>query len=129
LPFDEAEEMRTILKAHGIALIALVGPNTSEERMALYARVSEGYVYVVSVMGTTGERGALPPEVPEVLTRARKMFSLPVALGFGLKTPEQLRALPENIRPDAAVFGSSLLKHISAGKSPESFMQVWTSAK
>ena len=127
LPFDEAGEMRRILQERGIALIALVGPNTSEERMRLYAEVSEGYVYVVSVMGTTGERGQLPSEVPQVLERARQVFSLPVALGFGLKSPEQLAFLPEEQRPDAAVFGSSLLKHLEAGASPRGFMEKWTS--
>jgi len=126
LPFDEAEEARRILHQHGLALIPLVGPNTSEERMKLYAEVSKGYVYVVSVMGTTGERGQLPPEVPEVLARARKVFSLPVALGFGLKRPEQLDYLPEDCRPDAAVFGSSLLKHLDAGGRAGDFMAVWT---
>ena len=129
LPFDEAEPMRCILSRYELALIALVGPNTSEERMKLYADVSEGYVYVVSVMGTTGERGALPREVPEVLARARKIFSLPVALGFGLKEPGQLEALPEEVRPDAAVFGSSLLRHIDSGSSPREFMQRWTAGK
>ena len=126
LPFDEAEYMRDILREQGLALIALVGPNTSEERMRLYADVSEGYVYVVSVMGTTGERGQLPPEVPQVLERARKVFSLPVALGFGLKRPEQLAELPEGERPDAAVFGSSLLRHLDAGGTARSFMEMWT---
>ncbi|MDD6088537.1 MAG: tryptophan synthase subunit alpha [Desulfovibrionaceae bacterium] len=126
LPYDEAAEFRTILKQHGIALIPLVGPNTDDARMKLYADVSEGYVYVVSVMGTTGERDALPREVPEVISRSRKNFSLPVALGFGLKTPEQLNALSSETRPDAAVFGSSLLTHIASGKTPKSFMQLWT---
>lgn len=125
LPYDEAEKMRRILSRHGIALIALVGPNTSEERMALYAGVSEGYVYVVSVMGTTGERASLPPEVPEVLSRVRRVFSLPAALGFGLHSPEQLMEFPEDIRPDAAVFGSSLLRHIAEGKSAAAFMRRW----
>ena len=126
LPFDEAGEMRRILREQGVALIALVGPNTSEERMKLYADVSEGYVYVVSVMGTTGERGQLPLEVPRVLERARKVFSLPVALGFGLKRPEQLDELPEGEGPDAAVFGSSLLKHLDAGGAAHDFMEIWT---
>ena len=126
LPFDEAGEMRRILREQGVALIALVGPNTSEERMKLYADVSEGYVYVVSVMGTTGERGQLPLEVPQVLERARKVFSLPVALGFGLKRPEQLDELPEGERPDAAVFVSSLLKHLDAGGAAHDFMEIWT---
>ena len=126
LPFEEAAPMRETLRAQGLALIPLVGPNTSAERMALYAEVSEGYAYVVSVMGTTGVRNALPPEVPEVLARAHSVFRLPVALGFGLKGPAQLDAIPEAIRPDAAVFGSSLLRHLDAGGSPQSFMEVWT---
>lgn len=125
LPFDEAGEMRETLARHGIALIALVGPNTSEERMKLYAAVSQGYVYAVSVMGTTGERKSLPPEVTDVLSRARRVFSLPVALGFGLRSPEQLSALPEALRPDAAVFGSALLRHIAEGKAPADFIRAW----
>lgn len=129
LPYDEAADMRATLSAHDIALIPLVGPNTSEERMKLYAGVSQGYVYVVSVMGTTGERNSLPPEVPEVLERVRRVFSLPVALGFGLRSPSQLAALPAGIRPDAAVFGSSLLRHIESGQSPASFMKVWRQGK
>ncbi len=128
LPYDEAGEMRELLKRHGIALIALVGPNTSEERMKLYADVSEGYIYVVSVMGTTGERGSLPQEVPHVLARAKKIFRRPVALGFGLREPEQLEALPPELRPDAAVFGSSLISHIRAGRAPADFMLKWTRA-
>lgn len=127
LPYDEAGRMREILASHSLALIPLVGPNTPEERMKLYADVSEGYVYVVSVMGTTGERDSLPPEVPEVLSRVRGVFTLPAALGFGLRAPEQLDALPGKIRPDAAVFGSALLRHIDEGGSPSSFLRIWRS--
>lgn len=129
LPFDEAGEMRAVLAAQGLALIALVGPNTSEERMKLYAEVSQGYVYAVSVMGTTGERNSLPPEVTDVLSRVRRVFSLPVALGFGLRSPSQLAALPDEVRPDAAVFGSSLLRHLAGGRSPADFMRVWREGK
>lgn len=125
LPYDEAAPMRDLLKARGIALIALVGPNTLEQRMELYANVSEGYVYVVSVMGTTGARQGLPPQVEATISRARKVFPLPIALGFGLREPAQLAALPEEARPDAAVFGSALLSHLEAGKSALAFMERW----
>ena len=127
LPFDEAGAMRAVLAAHGMASIPLVGPNTGKERMKLYAGVSEGYVYAVSVMGTTGERAELPPEVPELLSRVRGEFTLPVVLGFGLRSPQQLAALPQKVRPDAAVFGSSLLRHIAEGGSPADFMRMWRS--
>ena len=93
LPLDESAPVRTTLKAHGIDLIALVGQNTSEERMREYAAVSEGYVYVVSVLGTTGARTGLPPQVEETLRRARKAFNLPLALvkmarDMGLDIPQ-----------------------------------------
>ncbi len=125
LPYDEAAPMRDLLKAKGIALIPLVGPNTGEKRMQLYAQVSEGYVYVVSVMGITGAREGLPPQVEATIRRARKMFSLPVALGFGLKEPSQLLGSPPEAMPDAAVFGSALLTHIEKGKKASEFMERW----
>ena len=126
LPLDESAPVRTTLKVHGIDLIALVGQNTSEERMREYAAVSEGYVYVVSVLGTTGARTGLPPQVEATLRRARKAFNLPLALGFGLQHPDQLAAIPADIRPDAAVFGSALLKHLDKGNTAKAFLEVWT---
>ena len=128
LPYDEAGELRSILAAKGIALIALVGPNTSEERMKLYADVSEGYVYVVSVMGVTGARAEVAPMVASTMERARKCFSLPLAMGFGLSIPEQLEVLPKEARPDAVVFGSALLTHIKEGHPVAEFMERWTKA-
>ena len=94
--------------------------------MREYAAVSEGYVYGVSVLGTTGARTGLPPQVEEPLRRARKAFNLPLALGFGLQHPDQLAAIPADIRPDAAVFGSALLKHLDKGNTAKAFLEVWT---
>ncbi len=127
LPLDESDSMRNTLKDHDIALISLVGPNTSVQRMKEYAAVSDGYVYVVSVLGTTGTRAELPPEVTDTLQHAKQAFSLPIALGFGLRHPSQLEVVPENIRPNAAIFGSSLLKHIDAGGTVADFFAPWTS--
>ena len=125
LPLDESAPVRTTLKAHGIDLIALVGQNTSEERMREYAAVSEGYVYVVSVLGTTGARTGLPPHVDSE-NGDRVRVNLPLALGFGLQHPDQLAAIPADIRPDAAVFGSALLKHLDKGNTAKAFLEVWT---
>ena len=58
--------------------------------------------------------------------RARKAFNLPLALGFGLQHPDQLAAIPADIRPDAAVFGSALLKHLDKGNTAKAFLEVWT---
>lgn len=125
LPHEESGPLRKALADKGIALIPLVGPNTSAERMALYAEWGQGYVYVVSVMGITGERAKLAPQVESTMQRARSVFKLPLALGFGLKEPAQLEALPQGARPDAVVFGSALLKHIDAGQPAAEFMARW----
>ncbi len=63
------------------------------------------------------------------MARVRSVFGLPVALGFGLKSPDQLDSLSGELRPDAAVFGSSLLKHLRTGKAPADFMRVWTGCR
>lgn len=125
LPLEESEEARRELDQEWIALICLVGPNTSRERMELYAPHAKGYAYVVSVMGTTGERKNLAPAVAETMRRARSAFSVPLALGFGLSKPEQLDALPADAKPDAAVMGSALLRHIDAGKPVRDFLRDW----
>lgn len=125
LPYEEAGELRALLSTRGIALIALVGPNTDEERMRRYAEVSLGYVYVVSTMGTTGQRSLLVPQVAATMRRARTVFSLPLALGFGLSEPAQIEDLPPDARPDAAVFGSALLRHLDEGGSAATFIARW----
>lgn len=125
VPHEEARPVREALAREGIALIPLVGPNTSEAQMAACAADGEGYVYVVSVMGVTGERAALAPRVAETMSRARRAGRLPLALGFGLSRPEQLEALPPEARPDAAVFGSALLSHVDEGKSAGDFLRRW----
>ena len=124
LPLEESALWLKALRPRGLDLIALVGPNTSLEKMRAYADGGfGGYVYVVSVLGTTGLRGDLPPEAAETLKRARKAFDLPLALGFGLSSPAQLESLPE--RPAAAVFGSALIRHLAGGGTVRDFMAPW----
>ena len=125
LPYDEAEPMRSHLQAYDIALIPLVGPNTPMERMSLYANEAQGYCYVVSVMGVTGARSSLPPEVGATLARAKQVFNIPLALGFGLTDPSQLADLSADAKPQACVFGSALLQHLSAGGLAHEFLAKW----
>ena len=123
LPLEESGPLRAALESRDIDLITLVGPNTSEERMAEYAAVAKGYVYAVSVLGTTGVREGLPAEAEETVARAKRVFTVPVALGFGLTHPDQVRNLA--VPPDALVFGSALLRHLDAGGSAADFMRPW----
>lgn len=123
LPLDEDSSMRTALSSQGLDLIALVGLNTDEERMKAYNAKSTGYAYLVSVMGITGGRNSMGNEVAVALERAERIFSLPVALGFGINSPEQIEAM--QVKPHAAVFGSALLRHLDAGGTAGEFMAPW----
>ena len=125
LPLEETPEFRRALDAEGLTLVTLVGPNTSEERMRQYAPYTKDYVYLVSVLGTTGDVNRHPEAVAEMLRRARRVFDVPLALGFGLREPGQLEALPQDARPDAAVFGTALIRHIEAGKPVAEFFGPW----
>lgn len=123
LPHEEAADIRATLAASGLDLIPLVGLNTSPARLALYAKDATGFAYFVSVLGVTGERATLPQAVGARLAEAKRTFRVPLALGFGLKTPDQLAALGEG--PDAVVFGSALITHLRAGGAPARFLEAW----
>lgn len=125
LPLEETPEFREAIAPYGLTLITLVGPNTTTERMKQYAPFSQEYVYVVSVLGTTGGVNEHVEAVADTIRRARAVFDVPLALGFGLRVPEQLESLPPDARPDAAVIGTALLRHIRSGASPASFLAPW----
>ncbi|MDR1083281.1 MAG: tryptophan synthase subunit alpha [Deltaproteobacteria bacterium] len=126
VPLEESENFRAAFEVAGIDLIVLVGPNTTSERMGKYAQVAQGYVYVVSVLGTTGVREGLPLEVKATLARARAAFDLPLALGFGVKEPSQLSGLAR--LPEAVIFGSALVRHLTDGGCCRDFMAPWLEA-
>lgn len=126
LPFEESDEIRQILLAQKIDLIPLVGLNSSLQRLELHAEKATGFVYFVSVMGTTGVRDALPPELQAALARARTIFTVPMALGFGLHSPAQLQGL-ENV-VDGVVMGSALIRRITETGEVGNFLDPWTTA-
>lgn len=123
LPLEENQDIEALLSERGVTLISLVGLNTSPERMQAYAQRARGFVYFVSVLGTTGSRTALPPILVQQLRQARDIFSQPIALGFGLSSPEQLQGLEESV--DAVVFGSALIQHLRAGGTSQDFLAQW----
>ena len=123
MPHEESGFVREALAPRGVSLVPLVGLNTTKERMKLYADGAEGFCYFVSVLGTTGQRESLPARIKEKLAEAREVFDIPIALGFGIKRPEQVA--PFEGLMDAAVFGSALISHIEAGGSSAEFMAPW----
>jgi tryptophan synthase alpha chain len=125
LPLEESSEMRAALDEHGLDLVPLVGLNTNNERLRLYAEGARGFAYFVSVMGTTGAKLSGPEEIRGKLAAAQEAFDVPLALGFGISKPEDLADFGEHL--DAVVFGSALIRHIREGKSAGSFMEAWRS--
>ncbi len=115
LPLEESEEIRAACEAHGIALVALVAPTTTPERMAAIGGQAQGFLYTVSVVGTTGERVGLSERFAEVVRRAKASTEVPVALGFGIGTPEQAR-LAAQAGADGVIVGTRLVR--AAGEDP-----------
>jgi tryptophan synthase alpha chain len=115
LPHDEAGEVRAACDAEGLALVPLVAPTTTPERISQIGAVARGFVYTVSVRGTTGERSELAPGLEDTIARVRSATSTPVAVGFGISTPEQARAVAEIA--DGVVVGSRLVRAAGEGGS------------
>jgi tryptophan synthase alpha chain len=114
LPLEEAEAIARPAAAAGIALVPLVAPTTTAERMAAIGAHARGFTYVVSVTGTTGERDASSETLPALLARARAASSVPVAVGFGISTPEHARAAAD-AGADGVIVGSRLVREAPNG--------------
>jgi tryptophan synthase alpha chain len=116
LPQGEAQEVLDACDAHGIALVPLAAPTTTPERLALIGERARGFLYTVSVVGITGERPALAVHLSDVVARARASTEVPVAVGFGISTPEQARAAAD-AGADGVIVGTRLVR--AAGESDE----------
>jgi len=113
LPHDEAGEVRAACDAEGLALVPLVAPTTTPERIAEIGADARGFVYTVSLTGTTGERDQLPDGLTETVERVRASTSVPVAVGFGISTPEQARAVAEVA--DGVILGTRIVRAAGEG--------------
>jgi tryptophan synthase alpha chain len=109
LPLEEAPAVRAACDAAGVALVPLVAPTTPDDRLAAIGAHARGFVYTVSVTGTTGERGGLDGGLAAMLDRVRAHAELPVALGFGIATPEQAAAAAR-AGADGVIVGSRLVR-------------------
>jgi tryptophan synthase alpha chain len=108
LPLEEAEGVRTAFDDAGLALVPLVAPTTPAERRARICAAAQGFVYVVSTVGTTGERDELPAELAGLISATKEDAEVPVAVGFGIGTPEQ--AAEVGRVADGVIVGSRLVR-------------------
>jgi tryptophan synthase alpha chain len=109
LPLEEATALRELCDAQGLALVPLVAPTTPPERLAQIGAGARGFLYAVSVVGTTGEREAMQEHLGEVIASAKAATSVPVALGFGISTPDQARAAAQ-AGADGVIVGTRLVR-------------------
>jgi tryptophan synthase alpha chain len=121
LPHEEAESVRAACDASGLALIPLVAPTTTAELMRDIGAHARGFIYAVSLVGTTGERGELPPGLAELVERIRAAASVPVAVGFGISTGQQAAAVGE--LADGVIVGSRIVRAAGEG-GPEGVREV-----
>ena len=110
-PPEEADPLADALEANGMALIFLTTPTTDDERLPTVIRRAAGFVYYVSVAGVTGVKEADAAAVAPNVERIRKASGLPVAVGFGIKTPERASAIAQVA--DAVVVGSALVDEVA----------------
>jgi tryptophan synthase alpha chain len=120
LPYDEAEEFRAALDSTGVGLIQMVTPVTRPERMARLCAASQGFVYAVTMTGTTGKTASVPGEVSRYLDAVTALAKLPVCAGFGIRSREQVAQLEGHVA--GVIVGSALVEVLESGKDPAAFL-------
>jgi len=121
LPFDESAELRAALTAQGLALVQMVTPVTRPQRLQQICASSQGFVYAVTMTGTTGKSVAVPPEVTRYLDAVRSLSPAPVCAGFGIRGREQLELLRDHV--DGVVIGSALVEVLERGGDPARWLR------
>ena len=107
LPFEEKEEFLPTCRKYGVDLISMIAP-TSADRVAMIAREAEGFLYLVSSLGVTGERSEINTDLAAIVKTVRENTKTPCAVGFGISAPEQARAMAA--LSDGAIVGSAIVR-------------------
>ncbi|MFQ5881702.1 MAG: tryptophan synthase subunit alpha [Candidatus Methylomirabilales bacterium] len=113
LPPEEAEEIRQCCEAAALHTIFLAAPTSTDARLNLVAQSSQGYIYYVSLKGVTGAREALQTDLEVSLNRLRRLTHKPIAVGFGISTPDQVSQVAR--LADGVIVGSAIVERIERG--------------
>lgn len=111
---EESELFRAAAEKHNVHLIFLVAPTTPPARLLQVGRSTQGFLYAVSLTGVTGVRQALPHDLGTFLTKVRKSTKVPIAVGFGISTPDQVRQVAPWV--DGVIIGSALISEIEKSR-------------
>jgi tryptophan synthase alpha chain len=121
LPLEESDDMRRSLDAHGLALVQFVTPVTPEARTKTLCESTSGFIYAVTMTGTTGKNVAVPQEVIDYFARVKAISPHPVCAGFGIRSREQVERLAPHV--DGVIVGSALVEVIERGEDPVAFLR------
>jgi tryptophan synthase alpha chain len=110
LPFEEKAEVLTVATAHQVDVITLIAP-TSKDRIQMLARDATGFIYLVSSLGVTGVRSEIKTDLSAIIEDIRPVTTTPVAVGFGISSPEQAREI--SMKADGVIVGSAIVKIIA----------------
>jgi tryptophan synthase alpha chain len=122
LPYEESGDVRAALDAEGLALVQMVTPVTPLERLGMLCKASQGFVYAVTMTGTTGRQVAVPDEVLSYMDRVRAVSPVPVCAGFGIRRAEQVARMKGHV--DGVVVGSALVEVLERGEDPAAFLRA-----
>jgi tryptophan synthase alpha chain len=121
LPHEEAEPLRAEAEPAGLDMIHLVAPTSTPARVKAIARLSRGFIYVVSLTGVTGARPELPPDLGAQIRTLRLVTTKPVCVGFGVSTPEQVAAVGR--LADGVIVGSAIVRTIEEHSGTSALVQ------
>ncbi|MEZ5514955.1 MAG: tryptophan synthase subunit alpha [Steroidobacteraceae bacterium] len=121
LPYDESADFRAVLGRAGLALIQMVTPVTTEKRLREVASVSQGFLYAVTMTGTTGKAVDVPQAVTAYLDRTSQVSPVPVCAGFGIRSADQVKRLQPHVA--GVIVGSALVEVLEQGGDPAAFLR------
>jgi len=121
LPFEESGDLKRALELEGLALVQMVTPVTPPERLAMLCREAKGFVYAVTMTGTTGKSAEVPLDVLEYMDRVKRCSSVPVCAGFGIRSREQIARFAGHV--DGVVVGSALVEVLERGEDVGAFLR------
>lgn len=123
VPYEEKEEFDVVLKKYGLDLINLIAP-TSHQRIQTIAKDAGGFIYCVSSLGVTGVRSTIITDITAMVNLVRKVTDVPVAVGFGISSPEQAEKMAS--QSDGAIVGSAIVKIVEKyGKDAPKYVEEY----
>ncbi len=122
LPIEEAADIIEAGNNHGFNVVCFIAPTTTDSRVDLIVKKSQGFLYYISVVGITGSNNELSEEIISSIQKIKKVTSLPIALGFGISTPEQAKIAGRNA--DGVIVGSAIVKELERHSNQDSSILV-----